>query len=108
MIMGLDLKSTGPAVANINDAGILTGPLYDEFAARGKSLQMHARRFIGAVFAPHHAENAEFGVRRFASTEQLFYFFEFVRGKAVLPDHLRRNGNTDRRGGHQGIFIVAS
>jgi hypothetical protein len=26
----------------------------------------------------------------------------------VLPDHLGRNGNnTDRRGGHRGIFIVA-
>jgi hypothetical protein len=33
-------------------------------------------------------------------------FFEFFGSEAVFPDHLRRN-RTDRRGGHQGIFIVA-
>jgi len=67
-----------------------------------------ARRFIGTVLAPHDAENAEFGPRRLASAEQLGDFFVFVRSEAVLPDHLGRNGNnTDRRGGHRGIFIVA-
>src|SRR5208337_4479044 len=109
MIVRLDLECASPAVADVDDAGILARPLHHQFAARGKTLQVNTRRFIGAVFAPHHAEDAEFGPRGFASAKALFDFFEFFRSQAVFPDHLRRNGNrNDRRGGHQGILIVAS
>jgi hypothetical protein len=103
----LDFERAGPAVANINNAGIFPRPLHDQLAARRQPLQVNARRLIRTVLAPHHAEDTEFGPRRFASAEQLLDFLEFFRCEAVLPDHLRRNGNTDRRGGHQGIFIVA-
>src|SRR5208283_2334612 len=59
------------------------------------------------MLAPHYAEDAKFSARGLAPVEQLLDFFEFFRSQAVLPDHLRRNGS-NRRGGHQGIFIVAS
>src|ERR1700674_1012131 len=109
MIVRLDFERAGPAVANVNDTGIFPRPLHDQLAARGQTLQVNARRLIRAVLAPHHAEDAEFRPRGLASAEQLLDFFEFFRSEAVLPDHLRRNGsNIDRRGGHQGIFIVAS
>jgi len=107
VIVRLDFERAGPAVANVNDAGIFTRPLHHQLAARGQTLQVNARRFIGTVLAPHHAEDAEFGPRGLASAEQLLDLFEFFRSEAVLPDHLRRNGS-DRRRGHRGIFIVAS
>src|SRR5271169_3063874 len=59
------------------------------------------------MLAPHYAEGAKVSARGLAPVEQLLDFFEFFRSQAVLPDHLRRNGS-NRRGGHQGIFIVAS
>src|ERR1700693_79947 len=59
------------------------------------------------MLAPHNAEDAKFGSRGLASAQQLLDFFEFFQREAVLPDHLRGNGS-DRRGGHWGIFIVAS
>src|ERR1700674_5778799 len=108
MIMRLDFECAGPAVADVNDSGILPRPLHHQLAAGRQALQVNARRLIRTVLAPHHAEDAKFGPRGLASAEQLLDFFEFIRSEAVLPDHLRRNSNTDRRGGHQGIFIVAS
>ena len=99
MIVRLDFESAGPAVADIDDAGILAGPLQHALAARGQPLQMHARRFVGAVLAPHHAENAEFGESRFAAAEKLLDFFVLVRSKAVLPEGLRRKSR-GQRGGH--------
>src|ERR1039458_6057157 len=107
VIVRLDFERAGPSVANIDDASVFTRPLDDQLAARGQALQVNARRLIGTMLAPHHAENAEFGPRGLASAEQLLDFFEFFRSEAVLPDHLRCNGS-DRRGGHRGIFIVAS
>ena len=59
MIVRLDLERAGPAVADVDDAGVLARPLHHQLAARGQPLQMHARRFVGAVLAPHHAEDAQ-------------------------------------------------
>src|SRR6266404_9198280 len=106
MIVRLDFERAGPAVTDINDAGIFPGPLHDQLAARGQALQVNARRLIRTVLAPHHAEDAKFGPRWFASAEQLLDFFEFFRSEAVLPDHLRCNGNrSDRRGGHRESLL---
>ena len=103
MIVRLDLESAGPAVADVDDAGILARALHHQLAARRQPLQVHARRLVGAVLAPHHAEDAEFGERGFASAEQLFDFFVFVGREAVLPDDLGSNGRSGR-GGHMGKF----
>src|SRR5437899_1042468 len=56
---------------------------------------MQARAFVGAVLAPHHAEDAELGVSRLAS-QQRHDFLVFVPGQLVLGDQLR----SDRGGAH--------
>src|SRR5437016_2831311 len=49
VIVRFDLKGAGPAVADVDDAGILSRPLQHALAPRGQALQVHARRFVGAV-----------------------------------------------------------
>src|SRR5208282_4019714 len=77
VIVRFDFERAGPTLANVNDAGIFTRPLYHQLAARGQTLQVNARRLIGAVLAPHHAEDAEFGGRGLPSAEQVLDLFEF-------------------------------
>ena len=103
MIVRFDLESAGPAVADVDDAGVLARALQHALAARGQALQMHARRFVGAVLAPHHAEDAEFGEGGLASAEKLLDLFVLVGRKAVLPEDLRRKGR-GQRGGHGKSF----
>ena len=101
--MRLDLERARPAITNVDDAGILSGALQHVFAARGQALQMHARRFIGAVLAPHHAEDAELREGGFASPEKLLDLLVFIRGEAVLADRLQRKSR-GRRGWHGRHF----
>ena len=61
MVMRFDLKGAGPAIAYVYDPGIFAGPLHYKTAARGQAFQVYARRFIRAMLAPHHAEDAQFG-----------------------------------------------
>src|SRR5258708_30203914 len=49
VIVGLDFEGAGPAVADVDDTGILSRPLHHPFAARRQSLQMDARRLIGTM-----------------------------------------------------------
>ncbi len=67
MIVRFDLERDGVTIADIDDAGVLTRTLHHQLAAGRQLLQMQARAFVGAVLAPHHAENAEFGVVGFAA-----------------------------------------
>src|SRR5258708_1591450 len=106
MIMRFDFERAAPAVADIDDAGILARTLEYQLTARRQSLQMHARRLVGAMLGPHDGGDAEVGPRRLASGKQFFNFFVFVRSKAVLPDHPRSNG-WDRRGGHHGEVLLS-
>ena len=69
MIVRFHLERGGQAVANVHDAGIFAGSLQHLRAARGQALQMHAAGFVGAVLAPHHAEDAELGEARIAARE---------------------------------------
>src|ERR1700733_4223547 len=92
MIVRLDLKGASPAVANVDDAGILAGTLQHEFATRGQTFQMHARRLVRAVLAPHHAEDTEFGEGRLALAEKLLDLLVLLGCEAVLPEGLRRKG----------------
>ena len=62
VVVRLDLEGDGPAVADIDDAGVLAGPCSTQLAAGGQLLQVQARALVGAVLAPHHAEDAELGV----------------------------------------------
>ena len=98
------LEGAGPAVANVDDSRVLSGPLQHALAARRQSLQMNARRLVGAMLAPHHTENAEFGDRWLAPAEQLLDFFVLIRSQAVLPDSLRRKGRGQGSGHGKSFY----
>ena len=105
VVVRLDLEGAGPAVANVDDAGVLARPLHHQLAARGQPLQMHARRFIRTMLAPHHAENAQLSKPRLAPQRGLDPFILFRRN-AVLGDDLRRNGGSLCGSGH-GVFLFS-
>src|ERR1019366_113503 len=92
--------SAGPAIPDVDDAGVLSRTLDHAAAASGQALQMDARRLVGAVLAPHHAEDAEFGEGRLASSQQLLEFFILLGREAVFPDKLL--GNSQSWGGGHG------
>ena len=80
--MRFDLEGAGPAVAHVDDAGVFAGPLDDAIAFGGQALEVHAAGFVGAVLAPHHAVDAEFGERRRAA-ERRENALVLLRGDAV-------------------------
>src|SRR5260370_42226937 len=106
MIMRLDLESAGPAITDVDNAGILTGPLQHTAAARGQAFQVDARGFVGAVLAPHHAEDAKLGKCRLASAEKLLDLFVLIEREAVLPEGLR--GKCKCRGRSHGQVNLLS
>src|SRR5579859_332462 len=61
MIVRLDLESAHPAIANVDNPGVFSRPLHHQPAARRQALEMHARGLVGAMLAPHHAEDAQLG-----------------------------------------------
>ena len=69
MIVRFDFKCNGDAVADIDDARVFARSLQHVRAFGGQLLQMYARAFVGAMFAPHHAENSQFREARFAPKE---------------------------------------
>ena len=69
VIVRFDLERDHPAAADSDDAGVLARPLHHVFAGGRELLQMNARAFVGAVLAPHHAENAQLGVARLAAEQ---------------------------------------
>ena len=87
--MGLDLEGAGPAVAYVDDAGILAGALDHRSRSRrasalgGKAAEMHARALVGAVLGPHDGEDAELGEGGGAA-QSLLHASVLVRGDAVL------------------------
>ena len=83
MVVRFNLERGDQAVANVHDTGVFAGALHDELAARRQALEVHFAGFVGAVLAPHHREDAEFGDVRFAA-EDLFDAGVFVRRQAVL------------------------
>ena len=107
MIVRFDLEGAGPTLADVDDAGVLAWSLQHMAAVRGQSSQMNARRLVRAVLAPHHAENAEFGERRFASAQEFLDLFVFIQSEAVIPNELGRDGWSLQRG-HRGLALLLS
>ena len=66
MVVRLDLEDRGEAVADVDGAGVLAGPLQDARAGRRKLLQVDPRALVAAVLGPHHREDAELGQGRLA------------------------------------------
>ena len=108
VVVRLDLEGAGPAVAHVDDAGVFAGPLHDAIAFGGQALEMHAARLVGAVLAPHHAVDAEFGEgwRAAKSRENAVVL---LRSDAVLGQQLRGDGDWLRNdcgggSGHRGCL----
>src|SRR5262249_36522895 len=59
MIVRFNLESNRVTLADIDDSRVLARTLENEFAARREFFQMQPRAFVGAVLAPHYAENAQ-------------------------------------------------
>jgi hypothetical protein len=91
MIMAFDFECDCPAVANVDHSRIFfAGFDQNVRARRGKLLQFLPRIFVGAMLAPHHGKDAEFGEVRFAP-EDFLDPLEFFRRKAVLFDQFGCN-----------------
>src|SRR5919201_5560815 len=99
MVVRLDLEGAGPAIANINDASVFARPLQHSPAVSRKPAQVHARGLVGAVLAPHHAEDAQLSEARFAP-KQALDFLVFLGREAVLLDYLRGNSWDALKGRH--------
>ena len=105
MVVRFDLERDRNAVADIDDAGVFARALQHVFAVRGKLLQMNARALVGAMLAPHHAENAEFGLGGFAAQQAhdlvVFRFGELVcaitSGVIVLMMWRRKGAHVGKR-----------
>ena len=67
MVVRFDLERDRVPLPDIDNPGVLSGADQDAIAARGQLLQVQARAFIGAVLAPHHREDAGFGLIRLAA-----------------------------------------
>ena len=87
VVVRFDLEGDDVAAADIDDAGIFAGALHHEFAAGGELLEVQARAFVGAVLAPHDAEDAELGVAGLAA-EDVDDFLVFGGRELVLRDEV--------------------
>jgi hypothetical protein len=97
--MRFDFEGGHEAVANVHDAGVLSRTLHHELAARGQPLQMDLAGLIGAVLAPHHAENAQLGNVRVAAKD-LLDARVFLARYAMFGGDFGSNANFGAGGGH--------
>src|SRR6185436_8061146 len=93
MIVRFDLERRHVPAADVDDPGVLARPLDDQLSARRQFLQVQPRALIRAVLAPHHAENAELRIGRFAPENS----DDFV---VLRPGQLMRGDQLGRDGGH--------
>src|SRR5689334_17662200 len=95
MVVALHLEDAGITVADVDDASVFAGPLQHPRRLRRELAQMDARRLVGAVLAPHHAEDAEFDEARFAVQESLDAAI-LVVAQPMFGDKLRRDLGHDK------------
>ena len=96
VIVRLDLEGDSPAVTDIDDAGVLadSGEHRRPHLVGGglpEVAQVHLRRFVAAMFGPHHRVHREFGVGG-AATEDLFDPVVLVVLESELAERLRMIG----------------
>src|SRR6266852_5948523 len=82
MVVRFDLEGGAPALADIDDAGVLARRHDYAFALCWQAFQMNARRLVRAMLRPHHREHAELDQVRLAA-EQFFNACEFFGGEIV-------------------------
>jgi hypothetical protein len=66
MVVRLDLERHSLALAEIDHAGVLTGPLENPFACRRQPLEQRRRVLVAAVLGPEQREDGELEVVRLA------------------------------------------
>ena len=66
VVVALDLHGHGPAVADVDDAGVLAGALQDARPAGGEAPEDGPRVLVAAVLAPHQRVDGELHVRGLA------------------------------------------
>lgn len=81
--MALHFENGRQTVADIDHAGVFAGPANNPRCFGRQRPEPFLGRFIRAVLAPHHREDAQFGEVRH-STENLHRAGEFVRRQAML------------------------
>ena len=99
MIVRFNLEGGDETIADVHDAGVFARTLHDEFSARGKALEMYFAGFVGAVLAPHHGENAEFGDVGIA-TENFLDARVLFGSDAVFGGDFGSDFNFGERGSH--------
>src|SRR4051794_13207822 len=67
VVVRFHLHRDRPAVADVDDPGVLTGPLQDPGRLGWEELQQRLRVLVAAVLAPHRAEHAELELGRLAA-----------------------------------------
>ena len=92
MIVRFNFEGGNQAVADVDDAGIFSRALDDEFAAHGQALEMDFAGFVGAMLAPHHAKNAQLGDVGIAS-ENFLHAGVLGSREAVFRGDFRRDFN---------------
>src|SRR5262249_9029021 len=87
MIVTLDLEHGDPALAHVDHARVLAGPLHDARAGGGQAAQVALARFVRAMLRPHDREDPELRERR-APAEDLAYQRDLVLRESVLAGQL--------------------
>src|SRR5260370_17839026 len=105
MVVRFDFEGGDQAVTDVNDAGVFARALHDELAARGQALQVNFARFVRAVLAPHHAENAQFGDVWLAAKD-LLNAGVFLARYAVFGGDFRRYPDFGANGGHISVLEI--
>ena len=101
--MALNLEGDGPAVADIDDAGVLADANEKCIGLRGllaELAQVHLGRLVRAVLAPHHRIHCEFRGRG-TTTENLANALVLIGLQSKLCERLQCLGV--RLGGGDGV-----
>jgi hypothetical protein len=81
MVVALDLERDGLAVAEVDDARVLSGPLEDTRRVGREALEEQRRVLVAAVLRPEEREDGELKVVRLA-LHQLLDAVELTVGEA--------------------------
>src|SRR5436189_3193154 len=100
MIVRLNFEGTRPAIADVDDAGVLSRSLDNPAAPRWQTFQVDARGFVRAVLAPHYAEDSQFGERQLTAKE-LQDLLVFIRCDSVIFQQL----GCDLAGGRYSLGV---